>query len=126
MSRSATLGWAVVGALALLSLYLFLRLEKAENKRPHLESDARAIELAVRAFMAETGADRTSATKSRFPVVIRFGDVRCVALKLPRYYLGRVPVYCFDMDYRRVTTVDTRTPEVVDTRESSRSPKPNF
>ena len=122
MSRAATWAWGAVGALALLSLYLLVRLTEAESKQPYLASDARAIEAAKRTFMAETGADRTSATKGRFPVVIRFGGVRCVALKVPQGSLGRTPVYCFDMDYRRVATVDTRVSEVVDTRESSYQP----
>jgi hypothetical protein len=121
MARTTVLAWACAGALALLSLYLFLRLREAESERPYLAPDARAIELAKRAFMAETGADRAS-SKGRFPMVIRFGGVRCVALKVRRGYLGRTPVYCFDMDYRRVTAVDTRAPEVLDTRETSLQP----
>ena len=116
------MAWAFTGVFALLSLYLLVRLREAENNRPYLSSDARAIELATRTFMAETGADRKSATKGRFPVVVRLGGVRCVALQVPRGVLGRTPVYCFDMDYRRVTTVDTRAAEVVDARESSYQP----
>ena len=122
MARTVTLAWVSAGAFALMSFYLFVRLTKAENRKPYLVSDARAIEIAKLNFMAETGADRASATKGRFPVVIRFGGVRCVALQVPRDHIGRTPVYCFDMDYRRVMAVDTRTPEVVDTRETSGQP----
>ena len=122
MARTTTFAWIVAGALALLSLYLFGKLSEAERRKPYLASDAKAIEMAKRTFMAETGADRRSATKGRFPVVIRLGGIRCVALQVPRGSLGRTPVYCFDMDYRRVTTVDTRAPEVVDTRGSSYQP----
>jgi hypothetical protein len=107
---------------ALLSLYLFLKLREAEKNQPYLSSDARAIELATRTFMAETGADRSSATRGRFPIVVRFGGVRCVALQVPKGHLGTTPVYCFDMRYRRTTTVDTRAAEVVDTREISYQP----
>jgi hypothetical protein len=122
MSRSTTMAWASTGAFALLSLYLLAELRAAERKQPYLPSDAKAIELARRAFIAETGGDRPSTTRGRFPVVMRFGGVRCVALKVQRGYLGRTPVYCFDMDYRRVTAIDTRSPEVVDTRETSYQP----
>jgi hypothetical protein len=122
MARGTILAWAVAGVGALLSLYLFVELREAKRKQPYLLSDARAIELARRAFMAETGGDRVSTTKGRFPMVMRFGGVRCVALKVQRGVLGRTPVYCFDMDYRRVTEIDTRAPEVLDTRESSYQP----
>ena len=123
MSRTTTLAWALTGAFALLSLYFFAELRAAERKQPYLRSDAKAIELARRAFMADTGGDRPSTTGGRFPVVMRFGGVRCIALQVQRGYLGRTPVYCFDMDYRRVTTIDTRSPAVVDTRETSYQPR---
>jgi len=116
------MAWASAGAFALLSLYLFAELRAAERKQPYLPSDAKAIDLARRAFMADTGGDRPSTSGGRFPLVMRFGGVRCVALQVQRGYAGRTPVYCFDMDYRRVTVIDTRSPEVVDTRESSYQP----
>src|SRR4051812_43184825 len=97
MARTTTFAWIVAGALTLLSLYLFGRLSQAERRKPYLASDARAIEMATQTFMAETGADRKSATKGRFPVVVRIGGVRCVALQNSKGSLGRTPVYCFDM-----------------------------
>ena len=112
----------LTGAFALLSLYFHAELRSAKRKQPYLPSDAKAIELARRAFMADTGGDRPSTTGGRLPVVMRFGGVRCVALQVQRGYLGRTPVYCFDMGYRRVTAIDTRPPEIVDTRETSYQP----
>ncbi len=122
MARTTVLAWTMVVALTLLSLYLFATVREENIKRPYLSSDARAVELALQSFVAESGTDRASIMRARFPTVIRFGDVRCVALKLKRGWIGRERVYCFDMNYRRVTAVDTRTPEVVDTRKSSREP----
>jgi len=34
----------------------------------------------------------------------------------------RTPVYCFDVDYRRVATIDARAPEVLDLEKASTSP----
>jgi hypothetical protein len=90
-----------------------------ESQRPYSESDRKAIEAAFNAYVEDTGVS-TEHMRNRFPVVIRFGAIRCVALELPRGWMGRTPVYCFDMNYNRVRNIQADAAEVVDVRPSSK------
>lgn len=106
---------ATAVALGVLT-YHFLYVNEIELRKPYRSSDKIAIDLAISEFGKETGATAGEINKGRFPVVIRFGGVRCVALQVPRHTLGRVPVYCFDMNYHRVHTANPDDPEIVDVR----------
>lgn len=112
---AAILALAVV-ALGSLSLIQYVTIERMNLRQPFLSSDQVAIQKAIETFQLETHADRNSVIKGRFPIVIRFGGVRCVALQVPRDHLGKTPVYCFDMNYHRVSEIRADAAPVVDAR----------
>lgn len=99
-------------------IYQQIKIYDLQNNQPYLASDKKAIRLAFNTFMQETGSSKHD-VRNRFPVVVNFGNARCVALMIPKDSIGRIPVYCFDMDYRKVRFVRTDVPEVVDTRPES-------
>lgn len=118
MRRTDALALVAIVGLSVATIAQHLTISKLQSQRPFLPSDRKAIEVARSMFKKETGSADED-VRNRFPVVIRFGNVRCVALMIPRGYIGRTPVYCFGMDYRQVRTVSSETPEVVDTRPES-------
>jgi hypothetical protein len=105
----------IIGLIAIVGAESYTIAKMRENQ-PYLDSDKKAIEAAITNFRNTTGASRADLMKHRFPVVIRFGGVRCVALQIPKGSLGRTPVYCFDLNYKLVHNIDTNAQEVVDIR----------
>lgn len=83
--------------LSAVVAYQYVRISDLEDKVPHLPSDQHAIDRAVNQYARESGRTAHEAMKMRFPVVVRVQGSRCVALMLPRGWMGTVPVYCYDL-----------------------------